>query len=498
MGEKYEFILPEEDDAVDLSQLDHIMEEFSQEDDSPSPAQPEEAPCAPAIIRRKKNPFKVLLICCICVVLAAAIAVGVFYLGWQRQVHNSQLNEKSEEAFSLLFRDPDWDLLYTMAKIPDSAFEGREAFSQYMSQVAGGETLSYMLLPRETADAQSYAVFFGTTAVAEFTMNYVDGSIPDWVLGEVSLLAEKNQHVTIYKSPTDTAFINGTAVDSSYIIRTVSTLAEDFLPEGTHGYRMEQLYVPNLLLEPEVVVLNSAGMPVEMVYDSESCSYTPKETQQQPIGDEHIQFALDAAKASAAFAVRANTFTELRQFFDPNSPAYAQISAAAPLLDGCASFSFDPSATAVTNYRSYGNDMFSATVTLKLDAVLENGDARSFDFSWNYLYQQNFAGNFQIIEISKLSFHTLREQVRLSFLVEDKEVASFMVATGQSILQLPQIDTPAGMEFAGWAKALTQEDGSISYGIVFKPSANGVVNLDASVALEPMVLYAHFVEIPDF
>lgn len=481
--------IPDGEETV-VSNLDDIMAEFSAED---SPVSSEDRKAA--LPRRRRSGIKFVLACCLAFALLVAITVGAFYLRWYQTYRSALPEQKSVEVFSVLFQDPDWALLYTMSGTPDGAFENRDIFVQYMNITVGDKPLSYMEIPQDDPLLRAYTVFHGSTPIGEFTMKGIEHDIPEWNLESVKLYTERTHSVTILKAPDATAYVNGVAVDGSYMIRSTSTLAEDFLPDNIHGYRMEELYVPGLMLPPKVVVLDSYGREVELDYDSETSTYFPKASDDLQIGDDHINFALEAAKASAAFAVRATSFTELRQFFDPNSAAYAKICNTAPLLEGCASYTFDPSVTKVTNYRSYGNDMFSATVSLKLDAVMANGDAQSFDMTYNYLYEQSYSGTFMIIEISDLSFHIPHEQVRLTFVSGTEELDSMMVNANETILHLPNVTAPAGTTFVGWAKEITDEDGNTSLGIVFTPDENDSVTLDPETPLEPSILFAVFEEL---
>ena len=487
MIDKNEFRIPTEE--VPEDDLERIVREFS----APEPQEQEEVEEYTEPVQKKPvSALKVIGIICAALVLVAAIVVGVVYMQWNQQYQASLPEQKSAEAFSLLFKDPDWALLYTMAGIEDTPFENRDTFVRYMNATAGGQRLSYLQLPQQDPLICKYAVFHSGGTIGSFTMVGTEDAIPQWSLGEVELYFQRTHSITILKAPDCIAYVNGAALDESYILRSTSTAAENFLPDGVHGYRMDQLLVDNLLMEPSVTVTDVSGTPIPMVYDSDTHTYSPLEEKGPEIADDHIQFALDAAKASAAFAVRANSFTDLRQFFDPNSNAYEVVCNTAPLLEGCAEYKFDPSATQVTNYRSYGSSLFSATVTLKLDVTMENGDAHSFDLSWHYLYKQNYTGNFLIIEIGEQSFHTLRQQVRLTFISQEQVVGSTMLDASASSIELPQITAPEGTTLSGWAQKLTDSEGNENMAILFAADESNVVDLPEGTVLEPMTLYAMY------
>ncbi len=493
MADETNFQLPTEEE-IDFAELDDIIAEFSEYEEEDTPTgeetyEPEEVSVEEPV---RRSPLKIVFAVCLSIMLVAALAVGSAFFVWYQRYKAAQPEQKSVDVFAQLFQDPDWAMLYTVGGLQDTAFENRETFIRYMTAATQQQSLKYMELPRENEFQRRYCVFSGDTAIGEFTMVGIDDTIPQWNLYSVEFFLQRDRHVSIEKAPGATAFINGIPVDNTYIIRSSSTLAEDFLPEGTHGYRMEQLLVTGLMLEPEVVVLNPDGSIVEMEYNSETCAYSPKAQTAPQMTDAHRQFALDAAKTCAAFAVRANSFADLRQYFDPNSTAYEEIGAQKPLMEGCATYAFDESATQVINFHTYGSNLFSVTVAVKLDVTVENGDASSYDMSWHFLCRQNPAGGFLITQISQQPLHTLREQVRLTLMLDGKELDSMMVASDETVLQFPRVTAPEGKVFAGWGMEITDAEGNAATAVLFAPSASNMVHLAPGNTLEPMTLHAIF------
>lgn len=495
MSELYDFHIPTDDVSEDS--LEQIVREFSaQEFSVPEYPQTEEQESFTGYSVKKRSPvLKTIAIICGVLFLAAAIAVGVFFLKWHWQHQASLPRLESAEAFSQLFHDPNWAQLYTMAGVEDTLFENSNTFVQYMTAATEGKRLNYLLLPQSDPLTCTYAVFYDNVTIGYFTMVGTDVENPAWSFGSVEFTLPRSHSVTICKAPEHTVYVNGVALDDSYIIRSTSTSAEDFLPEGVHGYRMDELLVSDLLMEPHVNVTDAAGNPVSMVYDSDTHTYIPMEEKAPEIADDHKQFVLDAAKAIAAFAIRANEVTDLEQFIDPNSNAFKAISDSEPLLEGCADYTLDPSITEVTNYYSYGSSLFSVTVTLKLDASMENGDLHSFDLSWNYLYTQDSENNFLIIEMSDQSFQTLREQVRLTYINEGRVEKTKMVDTAESVLILPRISAPEGKIATGWAQKRTNSKGDEFMAIIYPITDNDVILLPEGSTLAPMTLYAVYEDI---
>ncbi len=470
-------------------EVENILKEFQlsapdEEFPLPEPLPPEE--------KKGVSALKIVLIVCAILVVLALAAVGLVYYQWNQRFDAAQPEQKSVEVFSLLFKDPDWNLLYTMAGMEDTEFEGPQDFVAYMESLVKGEPLYYMEVSSPDIDLRRYLVVCQDTVLGEFTMVNSGGAIPNWQLDEVTLQRVGSKLYHILKNPEHTVYINGVPLDDSYIIRSTTTLAEAFLPEGLHGKRVQELLITGLMLEPAITVLDAEGNPVAMELNEQTGVFAPAQQPDAEIADQHRQFALDAAKASAAFAVRGSSFTALRQYFDPNSNAYQMMQSSPALLEGCATYTFDPTATQVTNYRSYGADAFSVTVSLKLDATQENGDAQSFDFTWHYLLSKNYSGNFMITEVSEESFHMEREQIRITTVYDGDVLSSELVDSDAATLQLPQIPAPEGKTFAGWAREITDANGKVTMGILFTPDETGLVTLPEETELEPMTLYAIF------
>ncbi len=503
MTDEHNIIPPAEIDELDL---EHILAEFSQDagDILPEPEaprdsetataseQPEFSPEPEEVPQREasRNPARVVLTVLAVLSLLTAAAAGIIALRWHQEEKAASAEQKSVEVFSLLFGNPDWNLLHTMAGIQDTPFEGQESFARYMTGVLGSGRLYYMETAPDFAGQCKYQIVCGERVIGTFSMVNDNGI---WKLGSVNLVTPRTHSVVITKDPDSVAYVNGVRLDESYRIRYTETLAEDSLPQGCHGYRMEQMMVSDLLTEPQITVVDASGAPVDMIFDEQTQSYVPLRPVSQPeISEPNMQLALNAAQACAAFAIRGNTTADLRQFFDPDSAAYQAVCDTPALLEGCDHYSFDESATRVTNYREYGTEAFSVTITLKLDAAQANGDAQSFDFTWHFLLTRNYAGAFMISEISEQSFHTTRQQVRLTAILDGEVLETKMLSSDTAVIKMPRVTTPDGMEFAGWAERIVHEDGTQTMAILFAPNAGGMVFLPNGTELEPMTLHAVF------
>ena len=87
------------------------------------------------------------------------------------------------------------------------------------------------------------------------------------------------------------------------------------------------------------------------------------------------------------------------------------------------------------------------------------------------------------------------ELVRLVFKNDNTTLRSEFIDASTSVLTLPEISTPAGMEFKGWGTVTKDDKGNTTITIVFNPCESGTVYLPSGTSLEPMTLYAHFEEV---
>ena len=104
MSEQYDFRIPAEE--VKEDDLEQIVKEFS------APEYPEvQEEIIDAPVKKGASVLKVIAIVCASLILVAAIGVGAVYWQWNQRYQASLPDQKSAEAFSLLFKDPEWGML---------------------------------------------------------------------------------------------------------------------------------------------------------------------------------------------------------------------------------------------------------------------------------------------------------------------------------------------------------------------------------------------------
>ena len=202
--------------------------------------------------------------------LGAIFALTIPLNSWLENYQASQPENKSQKIYTQLFADPDWESLYTLAGIADTAYEGKEAYGAYMEEKVGTDTLTLMETSAGLSGDRKYVIRHGSEKIATFTMTGTEDPsthITAWALGKVELFFTRDRSITVEKAPEQTVYINGVALDDSHTVKIIATRAEDYLPEGIHGYRREQQTISGLLITPTVTVKNADGTEVPVTVD---------------------------------------------------------------------------------------------------------------------------------------------------------------------------------------------------------------------------------------
>lgn len=431
-------------------------------------------------------------------VIILAIVVGVSLIlppleDWLNRYEASQPKYKAEEVFQELFANPDWADLYTRAGMKDTVYENADTYAAYMKEKVGSQKLTYLETSAGLSGDHKYIVSLGNEKVATFrltggTNNQTDISV--WELSTVEVFFERTRDVYIEKHPDYTIYLNGVALDDSHLIRTVTTKAEALLPEGLHGYRMEQMYAEGFLMEPIVTATDADGNPVTVIYSAQTGYYVAQQPAPAEITDAIHQLALDTAKADAAYSVRRITESALAKYFDRNSQVYTDIVTTWPFLQSFQTYSFDDSQNQVSQYYRYSDSLYSVHVKVHMRVLRSDGTIKEVPLSKTYFYTKMSDGSFKVTQYTNAPIQDPVEQVRIRFMANGEMVASMMVDSQANTLTLPPVQAPAGQILKGWAIQETDENGKITMTILYTPTENGVVNTNGT--LVPTTLYAVF------
>ena len=429
---------------------------------------------------------------CVAVVIIVLLCVMAPLRNWLVRYEASQPEQKAQEVFTQLFADPDWATLYTQAGMADTSFETKETFAAYMDERIGDAELTYIETSAGLSGDHKYIVKMGEEKIATFRLTGgtdAQTEISVWELGAVELFFQRGEGVIVEALPEHTVYINGIALDDSYIIRSITTRAEEYLPEGVHGYRAQQLQVKGLLTPPEVTVKDKSGNAVAVTLDEETGIYKAANPASE-MSEEDRKIVLDAGLADLTYALRDISEWELKQHFDANSQIYNDIIHTHPFLQDYLGYTFDDSVTAVSDFYRYSDSLISANVTLLAKVTRTNGTIKEIPLSKTYFMEKK-GGKFLVTQYTNVPVQEPVEQVRLTFLKDGEQVGTQMVESDARTLTLPQLSAPEGQVFKGWA-VREESEGKVTMTILFTPTDDGKVQITAEQKLAPMELHAVF------
>ena len=423
----------------------------------------EEVPAKKPFITRGTLRFYSLFLGCVLGLVIILLCLMVPLRMLLTQYETAQPQKTADEIYSLLFADPDWALLYDMAKIEGTTFEGRSAFVTYMENKVGDRELKCMEVPNGLSKDKRYSLRLGREEIASFTTYaYDDGvsTFPLWTLGTVELYFSRNESVTITKMPGYTVYINGVPLDDSYTVLYVETMAENYLPGELDGYHYVQQRVEGLLNQPDVVVVDENNKPLTLTQDPVTGVYSTEIPTSPTMTAEELQMILAAAQAELRFSVKKLSAAELRQYFDTNSSAYMTLNSKPALIDKCQSCEFLAETAVVKDFYRYDSSTFSARVRAEMNVVLPNGETQLISLDTTYIFCENNAGKYMVTDSVDANLPEVITSVLVEYVVDGEVIGSFVTDVNSSNPPAPMPEVQTGGAFLGWGKM--NSDGSMT------------------------------------
>lgn len=489
---------PEEIDKEALLEQtlkEHQQEQVAAEPVYQSPDEHEE----PAPQKKKSKKGTIIFYSIYGAFVVAAIAAIFIALSplkeWLINFEISQPESKCQVIYDQYFKNPDWSSLYDMAGIEDTQFEGKEAFVQYMTAkiaAADNGSLEYQETAAGLSGNKKYNLKLDGEKVGCFFLeptDNVENGITTWNLGDIELYFTRDESAIIEILPEHKVTVNGVALDDSYTIRTTSTKAEAYLPEGLHGFRSKQVYVDGLLVAPQIVVTDAAGNSVPLITDAETGikKATPQPGSIQ-IPEEHKEIARVFGENFAKYAIRKIGVGTLAKYMDSTSQCYKDVRDTHPFLQKFYDYKIND--IVVEDYYAYSDSLFSARIQLTMDVhAVKNGNIKHFEMDTTFFFEKK-NDKFLVVDKTNVDISEPVEQVRLTFMNGDKQVDRYMVDADTNKIATPLVTPPAGKVLKGWAIQEVEENGNIKMTILFTPEENGTCAVNQT--LEPMVLHAVF------
>lgn len=463
----------------------------------PSGKRPQAAQTMPE--KRRKGPrlggviFYTLYFMFILVFFVATFFGLQWLQGWLADYEAAQPTTKSQEVFDQLFSHPDWGALYDAAGIEDTPYEGKEQFVSYMENKVGDSTLTFKETSAGLSGDKKYLVFLGDEKIASFTLSGQTAAItdiPDWELGGVELLFDRNETFYIQNVDGHTVYVNDVPLDDSHVIQIATTVAaEKYLPIGVSGVSMCTQQISDLLVAPVVTVFDESGNPMEVSYDEESHTFTER-TKENTIPDGEKEAALNTAKTYCLFMIKQADRSDIAKYFDTSSDIYSVITNLGRLwVQDNNGYRFTKEE--VSDYARYSDDLFSVRVALILNITRTDGTTKDYDYDQTLFFRKQDTGKWLAYEATNVDVNAPVGKVRLTFMNGDTVLSSEFVKTDATELDTPLVSAPEGKVFIGWYR-IDKYDNGTTYTMVFDPDENGHVAIPNGATLEPMTLYALF------
>ena len=427
---------------------------------------------------------------------AGASFLGLKWLeNWLTAYEAAQPTVKCQEVFDQLFADPDWGTLYEMAGVEDSLFEGKDAYVAHMQSKVGDRDLTYLETSAGLSQDKKYVVQLDGENIATFTLvgeqEFIT-DIPDWTLGKVDLLLQRNNTVRIQKLDAHTVHVNGVALDDSYTIQIASTSAEDYLPIGLTGVRMCTQEVTGLMTDPVITVTDEEGNQKEVSYDEGLGCYVEL-TESNTISDAHRELALETVKTYCKWMIEeVNSRATIAKYFDPSADPYKNIISMQNdrWMQDHNGYKFTNET--VSGYAMYGDSIFSVRVSLSLNVTRTDGTVKEYSFDQALFFNLKDTGNWLCYEMTNEDVSMPRGEVRLTFMDGEDLLTTGFYDTDASNLIAPVLSAPEGKVFSGWVRKDVDANGRTTLTLMFQPDAEGKVSIPEGTTLTPMVLYAYY------
>lgn len=435
------------------------------------------------------------------ILMLAAFGVGLYFgLGrledWLERFEAAQPKTACENTFRELFTDPDWLALYTLAELEDTPFEGKEAFGTYMEEKTSGKVLSYYETSAGLSGNHKYVVTADGDRIAVFTLTPEKSSgtgIPGWKLGEVEFFFQRSQSVTVCTDMGCTVYINGVPLSEEYTVQTLTTEAENYLPDGIHGKRLRWQYVPGLLIAPTVTAVDENGQEVALVYEEATTTYT-QQLSEMTISQEQIDTVVAAARVYCRYMIGDTGKTTLKKHFNSSSTIYKTITKSDTWMQGYSGFAF--SDYALDGFYRYSDTLWSVHLTMTLNVKRANGSIKEYPLDATFFLEKT-DGEWLVCQMTNVDAQQETCLVRLTYVMPDGTQQAQMTDAAATQLIPPEIAAPEGQVFIGWYLLQTDAAGNSSYQLAFLPDESGTVYLSQDTELTHMTLYPLFEDIKE-
>ena len=284
-----------------------------------------------------------------------------------------------------------------------------------------------------------------------------------------------------------TAFVNGVALDDSFVIQITSSSAADYLPVGTTGAKTDILSITGLMMKPTVTVKDQTGADMPVSYDEEKGMFV-EQTESTTLTEEEQTAVTGALKAYGEFMINASgARASLAKYYDTSADAYKDILKIGSELWMNKDNGHRFTAESVTDYCKYSDELFSARGHVTMNVTLKDGNTRDYELDMALFFRKS-NGSWKCYGMTNEDVTKPVGKVRLTFIDGNgTTLVDDFFETDAATLTTPVLSAPEGKVFSGWYTEKTV-DGHKELTIMFQPDENGKVTIPSGTTLEPMTL----------
>ena len=442
-------------------------------------------------LSRGSAAFYLCFFSCILAFYLALFGGLTFLKGWLTAFELAQPTQKSQEIFSQLFESRNWSALYDAAQVQG---ESQESFVAYLEDTVGSQSLTCMETSAGLSGDRKYNVRLGNRNLASFTLtdrNQVTTltDLPDWQLSGIEFFFDRDSRWLIRMPSGCTAWADGRKLEESSIQRIFSTKADLYLPRDVTGPGTVVLEITGTVSQPNVDILDTAGMPLPVTFDEATRTFTARE-EPPVLSEEERDLALAAVKTYALYMIEQAGAADLRQYFEKDTSTYtAIINTDRSAVQDAQSREFTDES--VTEYCRYSDGSFSVRVELTLKQYRPSGSAKEDHICQSLFFRKN-GETWKCWQMTAIDVSEETETVRLTFRDETGILSDGFYPADLSLLVCPTVTVPEGTVFSGWVLEEQDSSGRKVKRLIFQPDETGTAHLSSGTRLEPMTLYPLF------
>lgn len=403
---------------------------------------------------------------------------------WLMKLEAAEPTSMRDQVYAQLFADPDWEEIYELANLADKGPVTKESYADTMNELVGNQELTVFDYPLGTGDDKMFIVLLEDKLVASFILTPITNDNDD-VHWELASLDVPRKTVNVVRYPGQTVYVNGFALTDDYVVKTVRTAAEDYLPADISGYQADVLRTTVFCVEPTVTVKDALGMELAVTKDETTGIYSTQAAEPSVATDEQKNLALEATKIYGKYMTRRASLSDVQKYFKTNSQFYKILSKSEVWwVKTGASISFNE--PVYSNFYQYSDTLFSIMIDMTLHQTANDGFEKDYSLC-NTLFFQYESGKWKVMEATNVNVQEKNTEVRVTFMDGENIISDEFVSADTLHLNLPSVTVPEGYEFQGWYS----ERGDT---LIIPPTENNTVDLSGEELLEPMTLYARYRE----